>query len=248
MLSISSQKLVAFAFPVLNLLPPVSSSHEHATSQRLQLSNVQKMTPQLSFEIKFHGFLLWASVGFLMPVAILIKRMSNREQSGRRLRIIFYIHAIAQVLAVLLATAGAVMSIKYFDNSFNNYHQRIGLAFYILMWLQALVGIVRPKRGSKSRSIWFLFHWIVGIAVSLLGVINIYTGLEAYHKRTSKNVSIWTIIFTVEMSLIFFLYLLQEKWHYIQKQGAVLGNKPVQPTDQEMSSTCSQKEVSSEPC
>ncbi|KAI3465929.1 hypothetical protein Pfo_022592 [Paulownia fortunei] len=249
---LSSQKLVAFALPVgltiLNLLPSVGSSHERGTVDNVQSSNKYKITPQLSFEIKLHGFLLWASVGFLMPVAILIKRMSNREESGRRLRIIFHVHAITQVFSVLLATAGAVMSIKYFDNSFSNDHQRIGLAFYVVMWLQAFLGIFRPNRGSKGRSIWFLFHWLVGIAVSLLGVINIYTGLQAYHKRTSKNVRVWTIIFTVEISLILFFYLLQEKWHYIQKQGAILGNKPVQPTDQEMSPRRQQKEASSEPC
>ncbi|KAL3624098.1 hypothetical protein CASFOL_032914 [Castilleja foliolosa] len=55
------------------------------------------MNPKVLYEIKVHGFLLWASVGLLMPVSILIKRMSNREQSGTRLRIIFYVHAITQV-------------------------------------------------------------------------------------------------------------------------------------------------------
>ncbi|XP_057796093.1 cytochrome b561 domain-containing protein At4g18260-like [Salvia miltiorrhiza] len=246
----SSQKLVALALPVglniLNLPPPVASLQEAPT---MDSSNRYKVTPQLLFEIKLHGFLLWASVGLLMPAAILVKRMSNREESGKRLRIIFYIHAITQVVSVLLATAAAVMSIKYFDNSFNNDHQRIGLAFYVIMWLQALAGICRPHRVSKSRNIWFVFHWLVGIVVSLLGVINIYTGLQAYHKRTLKNVRIWTILFTVQISLTLFLYLLQEKWHYIQKQGPILGNKPVQPTgDREMFPTCQQKETTSEHC
>lgn len=54
------------------------------------------MSPQLLFEMNLHGFLLWASVGFLMPVAILAKRMANKEESGTRLRIIFYVHAITQ--------------------------------------------------------------------------------------------------------------------------------------------------------
>ncbi|KAL1562838.1 cytochrome b561 domain-containing protein-like protein [Salvia divinorum] len=208
-----------------------------------------KVTPELVFEIKLHGILLWASVGLLMPAAILVKRMSNREESGKRLRIIFYIHAITQVVSVLLASAAAVMSLKYFDNSFNNDHQRIGLAFYVIMWLQALAGICRPHRGSKSRNIWFIFHWLVGIVVSLLGVINIYTGLEAYHKRSSKNVRIWTILFTVQVSLTLSVYLLQEKWPYIRKQGAILGNKPVQPTsDREMIPTSQHKETTSEHC
>ncbi|EYU21090.1 hypothetical protein MIMGU_mgv1a014295mg [Erythranthe guttata] len=194
------------------------------------------MSGEVLFEIKLHGFLLWASVGFLMPVSILVKRIDTY---------LFF----SNVISVLVATAATVMSIKYFDNSFNNDHQRIGLAFYAIMWFQAFLGIFRPHRGSKGRSIWYIFHWLMGIALSLLGVINIYTGLQAYHKRTSNNVRIWTLVFTVQISLVFFVYIVQEKWHYIKKQRDVIGNKTVQPTDQEMSPNYQQhKEVSSEPC
>lgn len=38
------------------------------------------------------------------------------------------------------------MSIKNFNNSFNNYHQRIGVGLYGIIWLQALVGFIRPQR------------------------------------------------------------------------------------------------------
>lgn len=49
----------------------------------------------LSFQIILHGFLLWASMGFLMPIGILVIRMTNRhEECGTRLKII---HAISQV-------------------------------------------------------------------------------------------------------------------------------------------------------
>lgn len=233
----------------LNHLKTVATStHEHATMEKVDSSNEQKIGSQLLFEIKLHGFLLWASVGFLMPVSILIKRMSTKEKSGRRLRIIFYAHAATEVLAVLLATAGAVMSIRYFNNAFNNDHQRVGLAFFVVMWLQVLSGIFRPKRGSKGRSVWFLFHWFVGISVSLLGVINIYTGMEAYQRRTSNCIRSWTIAFTVQIVLVLLLYLLQEKWHYTCKQGTILGNKPVQPTEQKMSSLGCQKRTLAEPC
>lgn len=54
------------------------------------------MSPRLQFEITLHGFLLWASMGFLMPVGILVIRLSNREENPRRLRIVFYVHAILQ--------------------------------------------------------------------------------------------------------------------------------------------------------
>ncbi|ESW13413.1 hypothetical protein PHAVU_008G193800 [Phaseolus vulgaris] len=124
-------------------------------------------------------------------------------------------------LAVLLATAGAIMSIKNFNNSFNNSHQRLGVALYGIMWLQVLVGIFRPQRGSKRRSLWFFAHWIMGTAVSLLGVLNVFIGLQAYKEKTSKSITTWNILFSVQICLIVIFYLLQEKWVYIQNQGAV---------------------------
>ncbi|KAL3502935.1 hypothetical protein ACH5RR_037384 [Cinchona calisaya] len=105
------------------------------------------MTPKLSSEIAIHGFLFWASMGFLVPVGVLIMRESNREKCGRRLKILFYIHGLLQqILPVLLLTAGALISFKNFENSFNNGHQRLGLALYGLLWLQLLIGIVRQHR------------------------------------------------------------------------------------------------------
>lgn len=55
-----------------------------------------QLSHKLMSEITLHGFLLWASMGFLMPIGILTIRMSNREECRRRLKILFYIHAISQ--------------------------------------------------------------------------------------------------------------------------------------------------------
>ncbi|KAK8524609.1 hypothetical protein V6N13_015625 [Hibiscus sabdariffa] len=170
-----------------------------------------------------HGLLLWASMGFLMPVGILTIRMANKEEDGKRVKFLFYLHAILQILAVLLATVGAVLSIRNFENSFSNHHQRLGLALYVAISMQAIIGFFRPRRG-KRRSTWYLTHWILGTTTSVVGIINIYTGLKAYHKKTSRSTAIWTIIFTVQISLIACFYLFQDKWEYIQKQGLILGN------------------------
>lgn len=103
-------------------------------------------------------------------------------------------------------------------------------------------------RGSKGRSIWYFVHWLLGTAVSLLGIINIYTGLRAYHRKTSRSTRIWTIIFTAEISVIILFYLIQEKWDYIRRQGVILGHEPVQPTEQEISPRNKLKETVGEPC
>ncbi|WRX09781.1 Cytochrome b561/ferric reductase transmembrane - like 1 [Theobroma cacao] len=146
-------KLVSFTMCmglIILFLPFISSSQEHVGSigsHTNNKGNIHKVrSHKLMFEITLHGFLLWASMGFLMPVGILAIRMSNREECGRRLKILFYVHAVSQVLSVFLSTAGAVMSIKSFNNSFNNHHQRLGVALYGIIWLQALTGVLRPWR------------------------------------------------------------------------------------------------------
>lgn len=79
-------------------------------------------------------------------------------------------------------------------------------------------------RGSKGRIVWYFFHWLLGTTICLAGIINTYTGLNAYHEKTSKSISLWTIIFTAQISFMGFFYLFQDKWEYIQKQGVMLEN------------------------
>ncbi|GMJ16107.1 hypothetical protein like AT2G30890 [Hibiscus trionum] len=248
-MQILTAKLVRFALFIclMSMLgPPVvgSSSQQHDKK-----GNIHKVNHKLMFEIELHGFLLWASMGFLMPVGILAIRMSNTQECGRRLKILFYVHVVSQTLSLLLATVGAVMSVKNFNNSFNNHHQRLGLALYGIIWLQALTGVLRPWRGSKGRSGWFSAHWLLGTAVSILGIINIYTGLAAYHEKTTRSIKLWTILLTAEISLIAFIYLFQDKWLYIQKQGVILGDESVTPEQQQhISSTEKPKGSGSDNC
>ncbi|KAK3032688.1 hypothetical protein RJ639_036752, partial [Escallonia herrerae] len=205
------------------------------------------VSPPIS-DIVLHGILSWASMGFLMPVGIVVIRTLNKEDCGqRKLRLLIYFHAILQMLAVLLATAGGVLSLKSFENSFNNSHQRIGLALYGAIWVQALIGFRRPKRGSKGRSAWYCCHWILGTLVSLLGIFNIYTGLKAYQKRTARSAGLWNFLFTAEISLLAFFYLFQDKWEYLQKQGLVSGTDPSTPSHQVLPQRDNQKEVLMEP-
>ncbi|XP_027931312.1 cytochrome b561 domain-containing protein At2g30890-like isoform X1 [Vigna unguiculata] len=224
--------LVFIIFPLVGATP---ENHQITNNPSRTKDNSHiKMSPRLQFEITLHGFLLWASMGFLMPVGILAIRLSNKEENPRRHRIVFYVHSILQqMIAVLLATVGAIMSIKNFNNLFNNSHQRLGVALYGIIWLQVLLGLFRPQRGSK-RSVWFFAHWILGTAVTFLGVLNVYLGLEAYHQKTSKGIKIWNILFTVQISMVVFFYLFQEKWVYIQNQGVVLGNEMMTSICQEI--------------
>lgn len=80
-----------------------------------------------------------------------------------------------------------------------------------------------------------------------MGIINIYTGLDAYHQKFSANTRIWTIVFTAQISFMAFFYLFQDKWEYMQKQGVILGNiEPITPTITTQSDA--HKELVPEPC
>ncbi|XP_023634433.1 cytochrome b561 domain-containing protein At4g18260 [Capsella rubella] len=184
-----------------------------------------KMSHQMINSIKLHGILLWVSMGFLMPMGILFVRMANKaSENGRKLKVFFYLHVIFQIMAVVLATIGAIMSLRTLENSFDNNHQRLGLALYAAMWLQFLTGVFKPSRGSKKRLKWFLLHWILGTTVSLAGIINIYTGIRAYQTKTSssRDSSLWTILFSAQIFCLVFFYLFQDKWEHFQKQRVAL--------------------------
>lgn len=89
---------------------------------------------------------------------------------------------------------------------------------------------------------------MLGTAVSLLGIINIYTGLQAYHQKTYKSTRPWTALFIIEVSLIALFYLLQDKWVYMQKQGVILGGEPVRLIHLVATTQDKQKESTNESC
>ncbi|KAL6197376.1 hypothetical protein ACLB2K_032985 [Fragaria x ananassa] len=251
--------LAISAYYLLLLLPlVVCSSHEDhqfnpSSSHKSIKDNFHKLGPQMTFNVTVHGILLWFSIGLLMPIGILVIRMSVREEQGTtRAKVLFYFHVIFQILSVLLATAGAVMSIKNFENSFDNSHQRLGLALYVAIWVQALIGLFRPHRGKKERSVWYIVHWMLGTVISLVGIINIYTGLNAYHKRTRRSSGLWIILFTAELCVIVVYYLFQDKRDYIQNQGVVIDNDlnlAVRQLDQELAQRQNQTELMpQQPC
>ncbi|XP_060189750.1 cytochrome b561 domain-containing protein At2g30890-like [Lycium barbarum] len=248
----TTQKLIVHvAIFIFALLPLVSATQKHTKKivHKCNDHKVLELSPKLSFQIILHGFLLWASMGFLMPMAILVIRMSNKEENGRRLKMIVYTHAALQIVSVLLVAVATIMSVINFENFFDNTHQRVGLALYVATWLPLVAGIFRPDKGSKNRGKWYAFHWLIGVTVTLLGIVNVYIGLQAYNKKTMKSTSIWNWLFSAEVGVIVLIYLLQEKWHYIKQSEGILGNESVRPTDQESSPT-QKKELSpsSEPC
>jgi hypothetical protein len=58
---------------------------------------VLQLTPKLSLQLKLHAILLWSSVAFLMPVGVLLIRVSANVKSASTVRLLFYCHVASQV-------------------------------------------------------------------------------------------------------------------------------------------------------
>ncbi|CAN6350189.1 unnamed protein product [Urochloa humidicola] len=211
---------------ILLLLTPTQGDSN--SEQSYKIAQPLELTPKLSLQLKLHAFLLWCSVGFLMPIGVLLIRVSSNVKSAKTVKLLFYWHVGSQIVAVILATAGAVLSISNFENAFNNTHQRIGLALYGFIWLQPLIGfLMRPDRGMRFRRAWYLTHWLLGIGICVVGVANVYIGLHTYQERTGRSARLWTVLLTVEVAAMAFVYLFQDRWNHVvrQEEAAQLGDE-----------------------
>jgi len=72
----------------------------------------------------------------------------------------FFLFLNKKILAVVLATIGAILSLRTLENSFDNNHQRLGLALYAAMWLQFLTGVFKPSRYIYTRNIYIFFMYL----------------------------------------------------------------------------------------
>lgn len=205
---------------VLLLVNPIHGASDNSAdpNQRDNAMQPLELTPRLSLQLKLHAFLLWSSVGFLMPIGVLLIRVSSNVRSPKTAKALFYCHVASQMAGVILATAGAALSVKNFENAFDNAHQRVGLLLYGLLWLQPLIGFLRPDRGLKVRSVWYFGHWFLGITLCVVGVANVYTGLHAYKERTGRSVKLCTALLTVEVSAMALVYLVQDRWDHVVRQ------------------------------
>ena len=69
-------------------------------------SHIQQLSPKMVSDINLHGVLLWASMGFLMPLGVITVRMSHREEGGRR-KALVYLHVVLQVNSFIAFANGA---------------------------------------------------------------------------------------------------------------------------------------------
>lgn len=100
-------------------------------------------------------------------------------------------HASLNVAGLVFLSAGLAMANQYVQaqpdfHTTGHYagpHQKMGLALYILVWLQAAGGALRPHppadgaSPSKTRALWERVHRPSGALLQCLGLVTAFAGI-----------------------------------------------------------------------
>ncbi|KAK1353086.1 Cytochrome b561 and DOMON domain-containing protein [Heracleum sosnowskyi] len=126
-----------------------------------------------------HGVLNAVSWGILFPVGIIIARYMRTFPSTDPTW--FYLHVFCQVSAYAIGVAGWGTGLKLGSQSKGvkySGHRNIGIALFVLATVQVFALFFRPKKDHKYKFHWSVYHHGLGYAIVILGIINVFKGLD----------------------------------------------------------------------
>ncbi|XP_052723232.1 uncharacterized protein LOC128193554 [Vigna angularis] len=121
-----------------NLLEKYLEAHSKASMWENELLDVgyQPLSIQIPYTMPVKNVVSWNSIIWCLV------------QEGLYTEAMELFHRMC-ISDMIPDNVGAIMSIKNFNNLFNNSHQRIGVALYGIIWLQVLFGLSRPQRACS---------------------------------------------------------------------------------------------------
>ncbi|KAK8576059.1 hypothetical protein V6N13_032625 [Hibiscus sabdariffa] len=143
-----------------------------------------------------HGVLNTVSWGILMPIGAITARYLKVFKSADPAW--FYLHAACQFSAYVVGVAEWGTGLKLGSESpgiqFDT-HRTIGIVLFSLGTLQVFALLLRPKPDHKYRLYWNIYHHLVGYAVIILSVINVFKGFDILKPdKKWKNAYIGVIV------------------------------------------------------
>ncbi|CAA2940110.1 cytochrome b561 and DOMON domain-containing protein At3g25290-like [Olea europaea var. sylvestris] len=126
-----------------------------------------------------HGILNALSWGIMFPLGIILARYLRMFPSADPAW--FYLHVFCQVSAYVIGVAGWGTGIKLGSESEGiqyTYHRNIGISLFALATVQIFALFLRPGKDHKYRIFWNIYHHGIGYTILVLGIINVFKGLD----------------------------------------------------------------------
>ncbi|XP_071736713.1 cytochrome b561 and DOMON domain-containing protein At5g35735-like [Rutidosis leptorrhynchoides] len=175
-----------------------------------------------------HGVLNAVSWGILMPMGAMIARYLKVFKVAHPAW--FYIHVACQITAYGVGVAGWGTGLKLGSDSVGikyTTHRNLGIALFALGTLQVFALLLRPKPDNKYRKYWNIYHGGVGYTVIVLGIVNVFKGLDILDpEKKWKNAYIGVLIALAAIagSLESFTWFVVLKRKKEDKQTGPVGN------------------------
>ncbi|CAN8231679.1 unnamed protein product [Cochlearia groenlandica] len=143
-----------------------------------------------------HGILNGLSWGIMMPLGAIIARYLRVAKSADPAW--FYLHVLCQASAYIIGVAGWATGLKLGGDSPGirySTHRAIGIALFTLATVQVFAMFLRPKPEHKHRLYWNIYHHTIGYTLIILGVVNVFKGLDILNpKKQWRNSYIGIIV------------------------------------------------------
>lgn len=155
--------------------------------------------------VKGHGIVAVITFLFIVPAAIMTARFYGRNPK-QALRM----HIYLQVMTILLSTVAFVLG--WFavgpKRSLTNPHHGIGVAIYVLIWVQAIGGrwVYGREKGRVRRTklpLKLVLHQWLGRATAILAIVQVPLGLTLY-----GSPKFTFVLYTLWMTFLLVLYFI----------------------------------------
>lgn len=150
-----------------------------------------------------HGIINAISWGILLPIGVIAARYLRPFAWADPLW--FYLHIACQLMGYTLGVVGwgLGMKLQKYATPMKYYHRNLGIAIFALATLQVLAIVLRPKKDSKIRPWWNLYHHSVGYATIILIIRNIFEGIDLLQPaRGWKTAYIVVIVVLAVVALV----------------------------------------------
>lgn len=135
-----------------------------------------------------HGIIAFIAWGVLVPTAVQSAIMRSLFKGPMWFKLHQYINAIAMALTIAVFAIGVAVTSKEGAPHFENSHERMGLAMFLLVIIQVGDGAIRPpapapnsgEEKTLSRKFWEIGHRIGGVALLACAFWQMDSGIKLY--------------------------------------------------------------------
>ncbi|PIA32222.1 hypothetical protein AQUCO_04500074v1 [Aquilegia coerulea] len=200
---------------------------EGGGSQRIiRTSSASKGANSRFIMRNFHGILNAVSWGFLYPLGIFIARYMRVFPSLEKAW--FNLHIACQLLAFVIGVFGGgatgIILGSQSQGIQHNDHRNIGIVLFIFATLQILFAVfLRPEKDHKYRVYWNFFHHGVGYMIAVLGILNVFKGLDILDPERK-----WRVAYIAVLGVLGGIALVLEAitWVFVLKRKSNNSTKP----------------------